>query len=291
MSSESGPSPVHAESMAAKVSPGVDPEGRLRRAFADDEFMLLGQSIVPLNVAKHLPFRMELLVRLRKNEVDMLPPRVFFPAAQVFDMMPMLDRWVVARAGGWRRDVNGAGNMVLHINLAPQSLEEHTFTDYVLKHMHKCRIPAAAFCFELPLTDVASASAHYLASVGRLKGAGCDLAIAGFRCDSVSLEALRATGAAVIKVDSPMAQAVAEDAEACSRLRFLHRLCKKAGVITVAESVERGETLSTLRDIGVDYAQGYGIARPERLLENRWRNDAVGVKTLPLRRPAQLVLA
>src|SRR5262245_61802003 len=124
---ESGaPQPVGAESRVA------DPEGRLRQAFADDEFVLLGQSIVPFDATKQHPFRLEILVRLRKDENSLLPPRIFFPAVQVFGMAPMLDRWVVARAGGWRRDQNGTGNLVLHINLAPQTLEERTFADYVL---------------------------------------------------------------------------------------------------------------------------------------------------------------
>src|SRR5262245_56452602 len=169
--------PAYLESIAAKVSGWSDPEARLREAFADDEFMLLGQSIVSLDGTKHLPFRLELLVRLMEEEVNLQPPGAFFPALEACGMMPLLDRWVVARAGGWCRDRNGARNMVLHVNLAPQSLEDEDFTQYVLAQVLECQMPAAAFCFELPVTDVASASAQYLSSVEKLKAAGCGIAV------------------------------------------------------------------------------------------------------------------
>ena len=283
--------PVYPESFLGKMSGWSDPEARLREAFQDDGFTLLGQSIVPLDGTKQLPFRLELLVRLREEEVNLQPPGAFFPALEACGMMPMLDRWVVAHACGWWRDRKGARNMVLHVNLAPQSLEERDLARYVLAQLEECQAPAAAFCFELPVTDIASASARYLYSIEKLRAAGCGIAVSGFGRDSVSLEALRMTGAPVIKMEGAMVHAVAEDPEACSRLRSVHRLCGKAGVVTVAELVERSETLSKLREIGVDYAQGYGIARPELLPGNLPFTRSEAVATLPLRRPAARLLA
>jgi len=176
--------------------------------------------------------------------------------------------------------------MILHVNLAPQSLEDADFAQYVLAQLEESQVPAAAFCFELPVTDIVSASAQYLASVERLKATGCGLAVTGFGRDTVSLEALQMTGAPVIKMDGSMVQAVTDDPDAYSRVRSVHRLCGKAGVTTVAEFVEHSETLSKLREIGVDYAQGYGIARPEPLPSNIPMSRSEAVATLPLRRPA-----
>jgi EAL domain-containing protein (putative c-di-GMP-specific phosphodiesterase class I) len=256
---------VYLESLVAKVSGWSDPEARLREAFAEDEFMLLGQSIVPLDAVKQMPFRVELLVRLLEEEVNLMPPGGFFPALEACNMMPTLDRWVVARAAAWWRERNGIAKTVLNVNLSPETLDESDFPEFVQAQLRECRMPAAGFCFELPVTDIASASPAFLASVEKLKATGCGLAVTGFDRDSVSLDALRMTGAPVVKIDGSMVRTVSEDPDAYSRVRSIHRLCSTAGVITIAEFVERPETVSKLREIGVDYVQGYGIARPEPL--------------------------
>jgi len=215
----------------------------------------------------------------------MTPPGAFFPALEACGMMPMLDRWVIARAAAWWREKDGVANTVLHVNLAPETLDEKDFADFVQAQLRECRMPAGALCLEMPASDIVSASTHFLAAVEKLKAAGCGIAVTGFARDSLSLDALRMTGAPLVKMDGSMVRSVAEDAEACSKMRSIHRLCGKAGVITVAEFVERPETVSMLREIGVDYVQGYGIARPEPLAEGApARRPDPGPKTMPFER-------
>jgi EAL domain-containing protein (putative c-di-GMP-specific phosphodiesterase class I) len=148
-------------------------------------------------------------------------------------------------------------------------------------------MPAAGFCFELPVTDIASGSPPFLASIEKLKAAGCGVVVTGFGRDSVSLDALRVTGAPLVKIDGSMVRTVSEDPEAYSRVRSIHRLCNTAGVITIAEFVERPETVSKLREIGVSYVQGYGIARPEPLTGGAPARtvEPPPARTLPLSRP------
>src|SRR6185436_2040149 len=134
--------PVYLESLVAKIGGWSDPEARLREAFAEDEFMLLGQSIVPLDGKKPMPFRLELLVRLQEEELNMTPPGAFFPALEACGMMPMLDRWVIARAAAWWREKDGVANTVLHVNLAPETLDEKDFADFVQAQLRECRMPA-----------------------------------------------------------------------------------------------------------------------------------------------------
>src|SRR5262245_59674081 len=107
-----GVRPVYLESLVAQVSGWSDPEARLREAFAEDEFLLFGQSIEPLDGAKKLPFRLELLVRLPEEEENLTPPGAFFPALEACGMMPVLDRWVIAHAAAWWRDRKGLANTV-----------------------------------------------------------------------------------------------------------------------------------------------------------------------------------
>jgi EAL domain-containing protein (putative c-di-GMP-specific phosphodiesterase class I) len=278
---------VYLESLVAKVSGWSDPEARLREAFAADEFMLLGQSIVPLDAKTQMPFRVELLVRLLEEEVNLTPPGEFFPALEACGMVPKLDRWVIARAAAWWRERNGIANTVLHANISPETLDDADFPEFVQKQLRECKMPAAGFCFELPATDIASGSPQILASLEKLKAAGSGLAVTGFGRDSVSLDALRMTGAPVVKIDGSMVRNVSEDPEAYSRVRSIHRLCSTAGVITIAEFVERSETVSKLREIGVSYVQGYGIAKPDRLTGGAPARtvEPPQARTLPLNRP------
>jgi len=278
---------VYLESLVAKVSGWSDPEARLREAFAADEFMLLGQSIVPLDAKTQMPFRVELLVRLLEEEVNLTPPGEFFPALEACGMVPKLDRWVIARAAAWWRERNGIANTVLHANISPETLDDADFPEFVQKQLRECKMPAAGFCFELPATDIASGSPQILASLEKLKAAGSGLAVTGFGRDSVSLDALRMTGAPVVKIDGSMVRNVSEDPEAYSRVRSIHRLCSTAGVITIAEFVERSETVSKLREIGVSYVQGYGIAKPEPLAGGAAPRTVAPAPTatLPLGRP------
>jgi len=277
---------VYLESLVAKVSGWGDPEARLREAFADEEFILLGQSIVPLDRTRPLPFRLELLVRLQEEEINLQPPGAFFPALEACGMMATLDRWVVARAAAWWQSRNGISNTVLNVNLSPETLDESDFVDYVQAQLLEFRIPPATFCFEVPVSDVAAGSPTFLAAIEKLKAAGCGFAVTGFGRDSASLDALRVTGAPLVKIDGSMVRSVSEDPDAYLRVRSIHRLCNKAGVVTIAEFVERPETVSKLQEIGVDYVQGYGVAKPEALAGgNAKPRSEPAPQTRPLSRP------
>jgi EAL domain-containing protein (putative c-di-GMP-specific phosphodiesterase class I) len=253
------------ESVVATLTGWNDPQARLQQAFESDEFILYGQSIVPLDPARRLPFHLEILIRLGEEERTLTPPGAFLPMLEHLGMMPVLDRWVIRHAAGWWRARSGVPNTVLNVNLAPETLDSPEFPEFVEQRLRESALPATAMCFELVGSEVAAGTADAIESVRRLKALGCQFAVTGFGRDSISFDALRAVGASIVKMDGSIVREIHRDAVALAKVRSIQGVCSKAGVRTMAEFVEQPETLALLREIGVDFIQGYGVAKPEPL--------------------------
>lgn len=260
---------LYLESLVAALTGWNDPEARLAKAFERDEFLLFGQSIVPLAPGAGLPPHLEILIRLREEERNLTPPGAFIPILEYFEMMPALDRWVVEHAVRWWRARGGLANTVLSVNLSAATLAESAFAEFVGQQLRQNGMPGQALCFELAGTEVVVSPPELARSVEQLKSFGCTFAICSFGRDSISFDALKTVGAAFVKIDGEMIREIHRDAVAFAKVRSIHGVCRKARIHTVAEFVEQPETVKTLREIGVDYAQGYGMSRPGPLDEYR----------------------
>jgi EAL domain-containing protein (putative c-di-GMP-specific phosphodiesterase class I) len=257
--------PRYLKSAVTTLTGWNDPETRLRRAFQNDEFILFGQSIAPLDPAKNLPLGLEILIRLREEEDNLMPPGTFIPILDYVGMMPVLDRWVLEHAAVWWRQRNGVPNTALHINLSPQTLNWPDFPDFVAQQLRFGGVRPDRVCFELTGSEIAAASQQSVASIKNLKAAGCRFAVTAFDRNTISFEALRAVGASAVKLDGAIVRELARDPAALSKVISIQRVCSKAGLLTVAEFVEQPETLARLRELGIDYVQGYGVAKPAPL--------------------------
>lgn len=256
---------LYLESLAASLTGWTNPEERLHKAFQNDEFMLFGQSIVPLDGMKKMPFHLEILIRLREEEQNLTPPGAFIPMLEYFDMMPALDRWVIRHTARWWQSRRGVPNTVLNINLAPETLDSTEFPGFVEHRLRESEMPAGAICFEVIGADIAAGSSEAVASVESLKALGCQFAVTAFGRDAISFDALRLIGATSVKIDGALVREMGRDQVALTKVRSIQRVCSKAGVQTIAEFVEEAETLNSLKTIGIDYVQGYGVAKPEPL--------------------------
>ncbi len=256
---------LYLESLAASLTGWTDPEARLHKAFQNDEFLLFGQAIVPLDRAKKMPVHLEILIRLREEEQNLTPPGAFIPMLEYFDMMPALDRWVIRHTARWWQSRQGIPNTVLNINLAPETLDSTEFAGFVEHRLRESEVPAGAVCFEVIGAEIAAGSSEALESVDKLKALGCQFAVTAFGRDAISFDALRAIGATSVKIDGDLVREMDRDAVALAKVRSIQQVCARAGVRTIAEFVEHADTLDQLRKIGVDYVQGYGVAKPEPL--------------------------
>jgi len=253
---------LYLESLVAKLTGWNDSEARLVRAFEEDEFVLFGQSIVPLDPRAELPPYTEVLIRLQEEERNLTPPGAFLPFLEYFDMMPLLDRWVIGHALDWWCANDSAWKTVLSINLSADTLGEPGFPEYVAQLLSDRKVPARVLCFELARGDVMSDPALYSKAAGQLKSLGCSFCVTGLGRDTVSFQALRTIPAGMIKIDGAIVGEIHRDRLALAKAQSLQQVCRKLGIYSVAEFVELPETRRLLQEIGVDYAQGYGVAQP-----------------------------
>ena len=229
---------LYLESLVGTLTAWSDPEKRMQTAFENDEFLLYGQSIAPLDSARNIPFHLEILIRLQEEELNLTPPGAFLPILEYYDMMPVLDRWVIEHAAQWWKARRGVPNTVLNINLSPETLDSADFAAFVAVQLSECGLPPSAVCFEVVGSDVPGGSADAVESVEKLKALGCQFAVTAFGRDSISFDALRMLGATVVKIDGGIIREIHRDAVALAKVRSIQRVCSKANVTTIAEFVE-----------------------------------------------------
>lgn len=243
-----------------------DPRARLERALKQNEFLLFSQKILALNNNVSEPASHEILLRLQEEEDNLLPPGGFFPVAERYGMLEEIDRWVVCNLIAWclgkQRDVPGWRMPMFCVNLSKSSLDDPDFARFVHQELQRTRFPARALCFEIVDSDIVSNYASVRRLVGALKPAGCRFTIDAFGGAGVSFAHLKGLPADFLKIDGIIVQKIRDDPAQLAKARAINTVCHNIGMLTIAECVETGETLDKLRELGIDYAQGFGIARP-----------------------------
>lgn len=242
---------------------------RLVAALRDDEFILYAQKIDC--IADDLdgrPFH-EILVRLKEEEQKHLPPGMFIPLLQDLHLMPMLDRWVVAAVIRWlRRHRTAEADWPLprnSVNLAADTLTDERFAGYVHKHLEGSKLPGWTLSFEIFCEDAIRHPKHVQRTMAELRALGCSFSLAGFSGDHLSLVVLESVRPDFVKIEGGLASRMDRDLEIYTRVEAIFRKCRDMGIRTVAEHVEDRGALLRLREVGVDYAQGFFIGHPEPL--------------------------
>jgi len=259
---EPGEAAPEEEALAGWSSPVEFLESALR----NNEFRLFGQKILALGGDKRE--RLEVLIRLAEEEENMMPPGAFFPVAERYGLMPQLDRWVVehvlawAEAGGEdarRRDGQ------YFVNLAAATVRDERFAAFVREALNRRSLPGSLLAFEL---DARGAEGHLAATAAlaaELKRLGCAVALAGLHADRAAfdlvhgtpMDALKRIAPDFLKIDGSLVLAIRRDKVAHARVVAINRIAHAMKIRTIADA--------QLRAIGVDYAQGFGIAVPEPL--------------------------
>lgn len=254
------------ESISEQLISGSDPRAQLVRALQEDHFALFAQKILPLSAAAHYPRCFEVLLRMQEEEQNMLPPGGFFPVAERYNLMGEIDRWVVRNVIKWCMEMqrgDPAWYMPLYcVNIATASLSEPQFASDVRDELQRSKFPPANLCFELAEPDVIShrAEAHALMDV--LRPLGCRFTLDAFGSSKVSFAPLKGLAFDFLKIDGVIIQNVLIDPANLAKIRAIASASHKMGMHTIAEFVESDDTRAKLREIGVDYAQGFGIGRP-----------------------------
>ncbi|WP_166206602.1 putative bifunctional diguanylate cyclase/phosphodiesterase [Cognatiluteimonas telluris] len=239
---------------------------RIREALQQHSFLLYAQSIAPLHPAMETGAHFELLLRMRDNRggTPHLPDR-FIPAAERFQLSVRIDREVVRLALERleSQPIAAGGVAMCAINLSAATLMDEGFVGFVSERLHRSDFPAERLCFEITETSAMRDPARAQRVINELRSLGCRFALDDFGTGFCSFGHLRALDVDFIKIDgsfvrdmqvSPLAAEVVS-----SITRIAHLLHKR----TIAEHTETKSVCAALTAMGVDYAQGFAIDRPQ----------------------------
>lgn len=260
-----GAAAQYVDLLTAELTGWENPQARIREALKHDGFDLFVQDIVALHEGVRPAVMREVLIRMRDEERDLIPPGAFLPIAERAGLMGDIDRLVVAKsiAALKAADENDTVPVAtLCLNLSRTSIEDRGFAEFVAGTLAHAPLPAIALCFEFSDGDVLAVPAEAARLAHELKAIGCTRSLAGFGVSSAAFDRLKTVPTEFVKIDSRIIYAMTQDPAAAAKVKAIQRVCRSIGVRTIAELVESEATLAMLREIGVDYAQGFGVARP-----------------------------
>jgi diguanylate cyclase (GGDEF)-like protein/PAS domain S-box-containing protein len=254
---------------------------RITDALGQGRFRLYSQRIMPTGATsasgpsgEHA----EILLRMVDDNGELIPPGAFIPAAERYDLMPAIDRWVIStffeRHGARIQEQSEAGGTdatpacLYAINVSGASLNSDTFLAFVIDQMEAHRIPPAAICFEITETAAIANLTRALHFMHELRKRGCRFSLDDFGTGVSSFGYLKNLPVDYLKIDGSLVKDIVADPIDRAMVDAINRIGQVMGIQTVAEFVEDDETLCRLRELGVDYAQGFGIDEPKPLWES-----------------------
>jgi Amt family ammonium transporter len=189
--------------------------------------------------------------------------------------MPSIDRWVVRNLLIWlasNRKLWEKLPAVFCVNLSPQSMTDAGFINFIESAIEMSGLPPQALCFEVTERFAASGDISVAEAMRRLEALGCEVALDQFGATAPGYAYLRDVPANYFKIDGSLVTAAPRDRVANAMISAIVRMASNLGVQTVAGSVELDSELEALRELGVDYAQGYLLGRPESLSDYRFNS-------------------
>jgi diguanylate cyclase (GGDEF)-like protein len=238
---------------------------RIHRALAEDRFLLHAQPVRDTRTDDDASPYTELLLRLRDDGGDLVPPTSFIPAAERYHLMPAIDRWVIASAFAILArmlETEPPPSGVFAINVSGASIGDDAFLDFVQSQFLRYSVPHGSVCFEITETTAVASLSKATAFMTTLRALGCRFALDDFGVGVSSFTYLKHLPVDYLKIDGSFVKDMRNDPVSHAMVEAIHRIGHIMGKKTIAESVEHPETVKALRAIGVDYAQGFGIARP-----------------------------
>ena len=238
---------------------------RITSAVEEDRLELFFQPIIGIGKSNgNSRGHYELLLRMRDEKGELVGPDQFIPAAERYNLMSTLDRWVVHEALAELADRNdeGEARYTLAVNLSGTSLSEDRFLEFVIDELTKQKLPNGAICFEITETAAISNLARVVHFMQTLKKLGCKFSLDDFGSGLSSFTYLKNLPVDYIKIDGQFIRNVAEDNVDESMVKAISSVGHAMGIETIAERVESKQVLDKLGALGIEFAQGFYIARP-----------------------------
>src|SRR5580692_6984813 len=244
---------------AARINSALE-EGRF------ELFRMLIQPLQKVEVGTHY----ELLLRMRDESGRIVSPNNFISAAERYGIAPAIDRWVIENALRWLVSEADEREKLLRcsINLSGQSLGDDKFLPFVIDQFHRSGLDAKKICFEITETAAVASFSQANRFIQALKELGCKFALDDFGTGLSSFGYLKHCPVDFLKIDGSFVREILRDPIDREMVRSINEIGHLTGKQTIAEFAENAEIIQMLTSLGVDYAQGYGIAQPQRVLKS-----------------------
>ncbi len=238
---------------------------RINQGIAENRFCLFKQSITRIDQQPEEHF--EVLIRLQNDEGKIWTPNLFLPVAERNNLLPKIDTWVVTNALTWLNSQSFPvdSEFCMNINLSAASLADQGFKQFLIEIIEQNEKVNKHICFELTESAVMLNPAETITFLIELKSHGCRVALDDFGTGHSSLSQIRTLPLDFIKIDGAFIQEMANNELDQTVVRSVAEIAKVLNIKTVAEYVDSDETLQLLKKLGIDYAQGYLISKPEPL--------------------------
>jgi len=240
---------------------------RINNALEDSRFEIYRQVIQPLQTPDQ-GLHYELLLRMRDEAGKIIAPDQFIAAAERYGLTPNIDRWMIEHALRWLvSEADEREKLAMcSINLSGQSLGDDKFLPFVIDHFHRSGIDASKICFEITETAAIASFSQANRFIHALKELGCRFALDDFGTGLSSFGYLKHFPVDFLKIDGSFVKEILHDPIDREMVRSINEIGHLTGKQTIAEFAENAEIIEMLRSLGVDYAQGFGIATPQRVL-------------------------
>ena len=240
---------------------------RLREALQEERLELFQQRIRTLLPRDGLD-SMEILLRQRTRNGELVSPGAFLPAAERFGLAQQIDTWVTRNTFARLAGQSGLLEQLNYcsINLSALSLNLD-FADQILRWLDRYALPAQKICFEITETAAIANLSQATQFIQRLRGRGIRFALDDFGSGLSSFAYLKNLPVDILKIDGQFVRDILNDPIDMAMVRAINEIGKVMGKQTVAEFVEHPYTLELLREMGVNSAQGYAISKPAPLAE------------------------
>ena len=240
---------------------------RLTRALEEDRLVLHYQPYLALGPHSAGGRHIEILLRLIDEDGTLVPPGSFLPAAERYNIMPAIDRWVIKTVFTRYRDLRAqmGAPLTCAINLSGTTLNAEGILDYIQQQARQHQIPPGAICFEITETAAINNMRHATQFMRDLKALGFCFALDDFGIGTSSLAYLKTLPVDYLKIDGSFVRNIVTDPVDRAMADTINRVGHIMGLQTVGEYAESPEVIAELRLLGVDFAQGYGVQRPQAL--------------------------
>ena len=234
---------------------------RIEESLIENRFRLYHQAIAPVQSPRERFSHYEILLRLEGKDGKIISPGLFIPVAEKFGLMPKIDRWVIRKA--LSELPHHPDDIKISINLSGQSLSDDSLSSYILQEIASSGVDPKRLCFEITETIAIANLDQALQLISIIKERGCSFSLDDFGSGMSSFGYLRNLPVDYVKIDGSFVKRIVDDPIDYTMVESINKVAHYMGLKTVAEFVEDEKILQTLDKLGVDYAQGWELHKPE----------------------------